>query len=144
MRSIYKSFIRQNQWDPQTQEKFSLKQYSEFIDTDRNKETVKSSSAPNKSTVESLCLSFRKSEVPVWHLEKDYNRIFEIKMSSWHNQLEKFLQKAVATMEHAECGRLHRTHTVCSTIKRVFMLWISSYTIMVNRRLSLHQSLSGS
>ena len=65
MRSIYKSFIRQNQCDPQTQEKFSLEQYSEFTDTDRNKETIKSSSAPNKSTVESLCLSFRKSEVPV-------------------------------------------------------------------------------
>ena len=88
-----------------------LSNSQEFTDTDRNKETIKSSSAPNKSTAESLCLSFRKSEVTVWHLEKDYNTIFEIKMSSWHNQLEKFLQKAVATMEHTESGRLHRTHT---------------------------------
>lgn len=83
----------------------------EFTDTDRNKETVKSSSAPNKSTAESLCLSFRKSEVTVWRLQKDYNMIFEFKMSSWHNQLEKFLQKAAATVEHTASGRLHRTHT---------------------------------
>lgn len=35
-----------------------------------------------QSTSKSLCLSFRNSEVTAWHLEQDYNKIFEIEMSS--------------------------------------------------------------